>query len=345
MKYTLLAIFAMMLISSCSTDEKIINSIDESDKMILALNSENPGLVLIEVPSMKVIDDDFAKNTIGIDLESPITNIKEYGTNMYMFAPESHKIYIISKTDMKLVIIIDFSSDLLEPYDIVFPNSTDAYIVHNNSDYVTLFDLTEFVAARQIKVGNPPHSIAMFGNFVFVSNMPDNNISVIDTRLRQELATIPTEAVPSHLAVSHDGKHLICISAGNGKFNQGAEKSPAYYQFIEISTRTVVHSAELGFGAIVASEQIPLGLIVTLHDWGFVITNDNLIRIDIRNMDRLNLVTKRNFHFINELKGKEKLMLLRFKDDGTDIMFADDRTGDIGDYYYVPYKVNFLFPI
>jgi YVTN family beta-propeller protein len=346
MKSIFLMFMTIALISlSCTSKEKIINPVDTAKKIIVATDDNiSPKLKVFEVPSMNVIHDDLITGTFGTQISTPVGNIKEFGGNMYIFIPKDFKILIVRKVDLTLITTIDFSADKSEPIDIVFPNATDGYIIHNNSVYISLLDVTNFVVARNITVGNPPHSIDVSENQVLVTNQPDNTISVVDSRDRVEVARIITEPNPSFIKVTPDGKSAICVSVGLGKLNDGASKTPAYFQYVDIANRKITNTYELGFAQILATEQVPQGLVVTHRDWGFIPTNSNFLRVDIRTKDRINLVTRRNFFFISQDTKNEKLLLLRVNGAGTDIMFADDVTGEIGDFYYLPYQLRCVFP-
>lgn len=346
MKSLFLMFLTIALISlSCTSKEKIINPVDTAKKIIVATDDNiSPKLRVFEVPSMDVIHDDLITGTFGTKISSPVVNIKEFGGNMYIFVPKDYKILIVRKVDLSLVTTIDFSADKSEPVDIVFPNATDGYIIHKNSIYISLLDVTNFVVARNITVGNPPHSIDVSGNQVFVTNQPDNTISVVDSRDRVEVARITTEPNPTFIKITPDGNSVVCITTGLGKLDDGGTKTPAFIHYVDIASRQISGTIELGFAQIFATEQVPQGLVVTQRDWGFVPTNNNLLRVDIRTKDRINLVTRRNFFFISHDAKNEKLLLLKVNGAGTDIMFADDVTGEIGDFYYLPYQLKCVFP-
>ncbi|MBX3042417.1 MAG: hypothetical protein KIT33_07115 [Candidatus Kapabacteria bacterium] len=338
----LVLILILVIIASfgCSPDEKVINPVDTSEKIFVATDEDNPKLKVLEIPSLKVIHEDLLKGVLSLEIKSPIENIKENGGNVYLIIPGDNKILILRKNDLSLLTTVDFSADNYEPIDIVFPNSTDGYIIHKNSIYVSLLDITNFVVARNITVGNPPHSIAQSGNQIYVSNMPDNSISVVDSRDRKEVARIITEPNPVFLSMTPDGKNAVCITLGQGKKGEPVTPTASFIHYIDLISREIIGTFELGFAQILATEQIPQGFLITPKDWGFVPTRDNFLRIDIRSKDRINLVTKRNFYFISHDKKNGRLMLLRQNDFGTDIMLADDSSGEIGDSYPLPYKIK-----
>lgn len=344
MKYIVFLLLLVLSIWSCSPKEKIINPIDTAEKILVATDEEQPKLKIIEIPSLKELNSDLFKDIPNLAISSPVENIKEFGGNLYIFIPGDNKIHIIKKYDMSLLSTIDFTDDKYEPLDVVFPNSTDAYIIHKNSIYVTLLDITNFQIARSITVGNPPHSIAHTGNQIYVTNRPDNSISVIDSRDRREVEKIITEPNPVFVKMTNDSKNAIVVCAGMGKFETDENLSPAYVQSFNIENRSINYSYELGFAQIPALDQIPLGLVVTSKDWGFIPTQDNFLRIDVRTSDKINLITKRQFYYISQDTKNERLILLRELEGRSDILFADDRTGEIGDFYSLPYKIKLVYP-
>ncbi len=344
MKYMFLFLWFAILISACSSEEKVINPIDINEKLLIATDEEQPKLKIIEIPSLKEINPDILAGLTTEKINSPVENIKEFGGNLYVFVPADFKILVIHKFDMNLLTTIDFSAEKSQPADIVFPNSTDGYIIHKNSIYVSLLDITNFEIARNITIGNPPHSISRYGNQILITNFADNTISVIDSRDRKEVAKIATNEGPSFIGITQNGKNALVVCSGLGKFNDSEEKTPAYIQNVDLQSKTVTFAYELGFAQISAINQIPQGLVVTPKDWGFVPTQENLLRIDVRSSDKINLVTKRNFYFISHDSKKERLLLLRETDGRSEVLFADDRTGEIGDFYSFTYKIKYVFP-
>lgn len=344
MKYVFLILWLAILFSACSSEEKVINPIGTNEKLLIATDEEQPKLKIIEIPSLKEINPDILAGLSAEKINSPVENIKEFGGNLYVFVPADFKILVVRKFDMSLLNTIDFSAEKYEPSDIVFPNSTDGYIIHRNSIYISLLDITNFEIARNITIGNPPHSISRYGNQILVTNFADNTISVIDSRDRREVAKIATNPHPLFIGITENGKNAIVVCSGLGKFNDSEEKTPAYIQNIDLQSREVTFSYELGFAQILAIDQIPQGLVVTPKDWGFVPTQENLLRIDVRESDKVNLATKRNFYFINHDLKKERLLLLRETEDRSEVLFADDRTGEIGEFYSFSYKIKYVFP-
>lgn len=344
MKYFLLMISLMLVVFACSPKEKVINPVDKSEKLLIATNEEQVKLKVIELPSLKEINPDLLSGISTENINSPVENIKEFGGNFYLFIPGDYKILVIRKYDFSLLTTINFSSDQYQPIDVVFPNSTDAYIIHKNSIYISLLDITNFELARKITVGNPPHSIACTGNQILVTNFADNSISIVDSRDRKEVAKIETQPYPSFIGITQNGNSAVVVCSGLGKYDENEAKTAAYIQNFDIQKRELTFSYELGFAQIAAIDQIPQGLVITPKDWGFIPTQNNLLRIDVRSSDKVNLVTKRNFYFISHDSKNERLILLRENSDRSDVLFADDRTGEIGDYYSFPYKIKFVLP-
>lgn len=338
-------IFALVMLLgfvACTQTEKVINPVDTSEKFFMSFDGDNPTLKVIELPSKEVHISDYFKEILNVEESFPVTNIREFGGNYYLIVSGGYKIYVVRKSDSKLLSTVDFSDEQLMPDDIVFANATDAYVSHSNSVYVTLLDITNFVRARKISAGNPPHAIASKGNQIYVSNQTDNTISVIDSRDKREVAKLTTEPNPVKLGVSVDGKNLICLCAGMGKLDNNSGKTPAFVQYFDTESRENVSSIELGLASIPATDQLPLGLVVTSRDWGFVPTNENFFRLDIRTKDKINLITRRYFYFINHDAINAKLILLRQNENRYDVMLADDKSGDIADFYSFQEKIVFV---
>lgn len=336
--------FIALITFSCVRTEKNINPVENSMKYFISTDGDNPQLKVIEFPSKNVITEDFLRDITKNNIDNTVENIKEFNGNYYIFVPKSFKIFVVKKSDLSLVTTIDFSDEKFEPIDLVFANSTDCYIVHRNSIYLSLLDLTNFVKAKKITIGNPPHQIAISTNQIFVTNQLDNTISIVDSRDKKEVAKLQTESYPTFIRTSPNGNSFICICTGTGKINNNEEKSPAVIQYYDKETRQLIASQELGFAGISASEQNPQGFVITPREWGFIPTNENFLRIDMKTKDRINLITKRFYYFINYDKINNQLLLLREIDNRTDFLFADESTGDIIDFFSFPYKIKFVAP-
>ena len=342
MKKLLLLLIISLSVLSCGTEEKVINPVDESYKVMVS-SKEDFSVKIISIPDYQVINQNILQGILPFSLTGPITKIKHFGEYLYLSAQTDYKVIILEKNTLKLKAILDFSDQQAEVGEIAFPNSTDAYIVHPNKNYVSIIDITVFSIERQVTVGDGPVSIDVSGNQIIVANQKSNNISIIDSRSRKQEAILPVSAAPSFVKVSNDGKFAVAVSLGFGKIVDG-DKSAAVITFYNIESRSEINYLDLGFGQIDPKEMLPVGFCITTSDWGFIPTRENLFRIDVKNKTDLKFVVRREFSSIIHDNVSSKLLLTTESDSKSEIIIANDKTGSISEVVSIPFKINYLLP-
>ena len=83
--------------------------------------------------------------------------------------------------------------------------------IKNNTLYVTVNERVNF----EIPTGRFPHDIILFKekNMIFVSNMGENSISVIEVENNKEVQRIVAENTPLKIIISNDRQYLyVCMS-------------------------------------------------------------------------------------------------------------------------------------
>lgn len=336
--------FALMIsiVISCSSNEKTINPIETSTQVLVAI--ETGEVKIINLPDFKEVNSDILAGKISFQLTGPITNMNKFGDNLYLSAAKDFKVIVIDIKTMTLKAILDFSNQQAEVGEIAFPNSTDAYIVHPNKDFVSIVDITVFKIARQITVGSGPCSIAVSGNQIIVTNKLSDNVSIIDSRTHSQETLLPVSPVPSFVKVSNDGNYAVVVSAGYGKTDTTQPKSPAVVTFINIADKSINNQFDLGFEKIDPVQQNPVGLVLTPSDWGFVATNENLFRIDIKSKTDISLVVRRVFYNETYDAANQKIVLFSTIDNSNKIIQCNDKNGSINKIITVPYSINCILP-
>lgn len=280
-KYFLLFLIIASVLS-CSRDEKLIDNTIDNWKLLVSVIDENPRIELISLPDRSVINSDIFFSGNSEKLKGIVTKIVEFRDNLYLFIPNLSLIEIINKETFKRVATLDFSVLNLSIGDICFPNATDAYLTHPNDSSVSLIDLTNFKIARNIKVGKGPNGIMCAGNQIFVTNALDNTVSIIDSRTHKEEAVKSVAPFPMYVDVTLNGKYAIAISVGNGKLDTLAPKSPAIASYINISTRNIDYTKEIGNSTVKAIDAFPKGIVIPGNIWAFLPVKDYLLLLDSR---------------------------------------------------------------
>jgi len=146
---------------------------------------------------------------------------------------ESHnKMYVVTKDDNSLYIFQLSTKKLLEKIELgaeaysclLSPEGSRLYISLWGGDKVIVFN-TETKLQQIIPVGDNPNEMCLTqnGQFLYVANANDNNVSVINTKVNRVIETLnaalyPDAAVGSTsngLALSEDEKKLYIANADN----------------------------------------------------------------------------------------------------------------------------------
>lgn len=294
MKFYLILSLVIISLIACTNDEKIINNVSVHQKFLISTKGDNPKLILYDSED-KIISNDLYNLMNEPALSSPITKLKEYGGKIFCLIPSEHRIDIIDKDSLYFVKKIDFSSSNLEPTDICFANSTDAYICHGNDSVVTLFDMFNLENARTIKVGKHPVSIASAGNQIFVTNQADNTVSIIDSRTHEVEKVINLHFAPSFVETSGEWEKAVVVSLGQGKLDSNQTKSEARVSFIDVASKELTNVLDLQNSQIPAKEQYPIDFILTKYDWAFILTKTNLLRVDVRREKGINTISDKSY--------------------------------------------------
>ncbi|WP_244835296.1 YncE family protein [Clostridium sp. BJN0001] len=129
------------------------------------------------------------------------------------------------------------------PNDIAIFNLRKAYICCGESDSVILFNLRTKMINIQIPVGRQPHSIELYNERrrIFVGNMGENTVSVINCFSDHEIKRIKVRLHPVKLKISRNRRYLYICSAD---FDKGKEGS---IEIISLAKNEVVYEIRVGF--------------------------------------------------------------------------------------------------
>jgi YVTN family beta-propeller protein len=348
MKYFLLpsVIVLFLLLVSCNQEEKLIDSTNDEWQLLVANNDGSPVLSHYKMPALTLVSNDVYFDNNGEKLVGDVTKIAEFMDVIYLFIPSKYRIETISAKTFKKLATIDFSAKSLVPSDICFPNATDAYICHGNDTLLTIWDMY-FLKKKDttISVGKHPVSIACSGNQIYTANQGDNTVSVIDSRSHMQEAVIPVAPYPTYIKSKNNGTEFIVLSLGSGKIDLSENKTAAIASFIDINTRKVTATQEIGYGAYKSVNQIPQGFAVTNTDWGFIPTNEALLRLDTRSRNRVILVTKISATWIAFNNKFDEIIYLKKEGANCQIITADVVSGAAIGTFNLPLNITALHPM
>lgn len=328
---------------SCNED-KIVDETSNQFKVLIASGENSSKLALYDYNTMDVINPDVMQNVNATDLPGKVTKITAFANNIYLLIPDAFKIIALNALTYKEAATIDFSADNLKPTDICFPNATDAYVAHSNSNKVSLVDITVFKRARVIEVAENPTSIISSGNQVYTSNLASNSISVIDTRTRNQVNLIKDIKAPLLTDITGNGKQAIIIAAGSGKYDQ-QPKSDAQAIFIDVNTSLIAKTVALNADNVKAVDVKPVAVANTAKEWAFIVTDKQFIRVDTRSDYRVNLVNKKIFtNIIYDIK-RRQLMLIEDRNGVYYLTAADEGSGAAKSSKILPLNTTAVYPV
>jgi|GEM_PF-1604509 YVTN family beta-propeller protein len=315
------------LLSACSSEENLLNSNDGQFRLLFLDNTAIDNLKLIKLPEGNLVYDDLLSLLASIHVADSITKIKYNQYKLYLLAPKSHKIYIINADLSRGLSVIDFNDTGAEPTDICFPNSTDAYVCHENNSTVSLVDLEFNQIARTIPVGEKPAAIACSGNLIFTACALSNAVYVIESNTHKVEKVIPTKPYPCLAEVSADGSKLAVVCAGDNKFIASGTPTEAYYQLYDVATQSLVNERMLGTSQTMALEQFPNGIAVSPRNWAFISTSTHLFRIDVTGANYISIAGKGEYYNPYYNVWRDEIMVLKSSASGTSIISADPSNG------------------
>ncbi|NUN71121.1 MAG: beta-propeller fold lactonase family protein [Bacteroidetes bacterium] len=181
----------------------------------------------------------------------------------------SDNITVINTSDRSIAAVIPVSGSVpalpvnytyqFEPYQsVITPDSRFVFVTCRKSGEVRVIDLQLGTVIDSITVGTFPliPAITPAGDIVFVANRNSNSVTAVSVATRSVLFTVPNVGVEPHgIAVSKDGKYVYvsCENLGVSEPPHHATsggKKPSFLKVIDIASRSVIASLELGnFGS------------------------------------------------------------------------------------------------
>lgn len=341
-KIFLLLLVASFVLLSCRDEERLIDNTKLTWNFLATTDVDTPSLMLVELPDGTVLNNDLFLSANGEQLSGKVTKMVEFRNQIYLLIPSKFKIEVINDTNFKRIATIDFSLTGKEPTDICFANATDAYVTHGNDTSVSLVDLTVFRVARSIKVGVHPVAITCAGNQIFVANQLSNTVSLI--RNRVVIADINVQTAPSFIDVNSDGSKVVVLSLGSGKIDSDS-KSPAKASIINVSDHTIFKTADIGFDAYPAIDQIPNGIVISDLDRAYILCQENVLNMDANFGDNpyLTIIGKFKSPFFDFMRNQ--LILLKYNNPGFELYVIDPNDETVKIVYSFSTNVNCVLPL
>lgn len=168
----------------------------------------------------------------GSDSLSRINTYDQKVENLYLtngaepFGPHSLALYdksvIVTNNYNNSISLIDLRDfkEVKNLYIGAHPNNISIinkilYVTCGESDSVIVYNLKDESIDFEISTGRFPHDIILYKekNILFVSNMGDNSISIIEAEKNEVVQKIAVENTPLKIAVSNNRRYLyVCMS-------------------------------------------------------------------------------------------------------------------------------------
>ena len=342
-KYLYFAFIALMIIS-CEPTDNIINNISTSSKFLMAYKEPNT-LALTTLPEKTNLYTDIYSEINGSSLTSPVTRMVGFYSYYFVFRANEYKIDVLNKSDFKLIQTMDFSAEKKKPLSICFPNVTDAYIIFEKDSSVMLYDIVNFKPARSIIAGRYPTSIAAYGNQIYLTNQLDNTVSVIDSRTHKVEQTIQVHNAPTFVDFTPDGTKAVVISLGAGKIDSTQAKTAALASFIDVSTRLVIKTKQIGTGAIVPANQYPQAFTITNRNIAVIATKDYVFRLETKFGDMISLANRGSFSSVGYNFQSDEVMMIKKDTKNTTLIIADPLSISQKSSYIINSNITSILPI
>ncbi len=165
-----------------------------------------------------------------------------YDDNIIVANNYNNSISIINLADFK-----EFKNLYIgaHPNDLSIKENT-LYVTCGEADSVIAYDLVNERVNFEIPTGRFPHDIILFKekNMLFVSNMGDNSISVIEAENNKEIQRIVVESTPLKIIVSNDRQHLYVCMSYLGYDQDG------YVGIISLDNLELIEKIEVGYSPV-----------------------------------------------------------------------------------------------
>jgi YVTN family beta-propeller protein len=149
--------------------------------------------------------------------------IDEVSKTMFVVTKENNTLYVVNMIDKKIAFQLSLGEAAYAC--VLSKNRLELFISLWGGKKVLVYNIAARKIEASIPVGENPNELLLSksGQYLFVANAGDNNVSVIDTKLKKEVevlnaalyANAPTGSACNGLAISDDQRTLYVANADN----------------------------------------------------------------------------------------------------------------------------------
>jgi YVTN family beta-propeller protein len=274
-----------MVLLSCNSQDRIIDTRDGTWRVFSA--TQDSGLSIISQPKNILSIADAFQSINKRKLEAPITQIREFGTNLYLILPSAKKIEVINSDTYTSVGTINMAPPSLTPrtpVDLCFANGTTAYCANDDST-VSPIDITVFSrVTNDIIVGKRPSSISCIDNVVCVANQESNTVSLIRTQTNRVEKTLPAGIAPRFVVSNTSDRNFGVVCRGAGKFSSGDKTPATVYTYSSRTLESMGSPIQLVASNTPANDVDPTSATVTPSGLVYIPIQGEICVADIKNI-------------------------------------------------------------
>lgn len=304
--YTALVVTALVLsLVGCSPDEPIINSFDDSWRLLSAGNSA--GLSLTKMTTGTLVDADVMATATG-SASPAIGNLRRYRSDAFVLHASEPMITVLTTDSLRTRAVIDLGQHG-PASDIAFVNATTAFATHPGTDVVSVIDLTTYTVADTIAVAGHPIGIAALGNQIGVVSQSASTFTMIDSRTYDIVVSLNVPTAPTFVDVDATNGVFVLVSLGAGKLDPGPATMPTM-SFVNVATRTVTNTLELSVRAGQGAEKVATALAMSAQGYAFVSLDDVVLRVNTRSRSRATMIIDGAFAGLSSVPARAEILVL-----------------------------------
>ncbi|MBE0644756.1 MAG: hypothetical protein IH600_11800 [Bacteroidetes bacterium] len=247
------ALGLLLLLTACSEDNGTNPPITpQAPRGLYILNEGNfqrgNATLSFYIPDSNVVYGDLFQTMNGRPLGDVGNSITIRDGLAYLVINNSHKIEVVDAATHKSVRTIASPAGA-SPRQIAFASNGYGFISNLLDNSVSVYNPSTGALVDKIGVGTNPDGLAAAGDLVVVANSgfgSGNTVSIIDAGTRAVVKTVTVGDNPSSvLALSEYAAAVIC-TGDYGDFNDPNDDTPGMLYVIDLQTRRVADSLELG---------------------------------------------------------------------------------------------------
>lgn len=279
---TILILLFLLFLISCKKEEALLG-VDNPSKYFYLVTSNQPNsLKLLEIPSLKIIEEDLFFNVNKSKL-SDISQIAEFRGYLYFFQRDHYKITVTTSDSLKFVQELDWQNSKLKPASIAFVNATTAFISFYDTALVAVLDLTNFNVSKEIYTSVSISYLDNVGNLVVGLSSKTGKLVVIDSRTYSEVKTIFVGDNPISFAANPEKNLLYVLCQGKGKTDTLITKTNAKLVTVSLPEFNIVLQTDITIGAVSSQNLVPTGISISNRYFGYISSLSGFLRFNLSN--------------------------------------------------------------